>query len=74
MDETETALSKTVGAKIRPHYQRSLKRGLGPPEAYSLAYDEAVELVAKAQHSSVEKVRFASRDVLQAALDLATRQ
>ena len=71
MDDQEKKLSKTVAAKIRPQYKNWLKRS-GASEAYTHAYDEVVKLVAKAQDMSTDKVKFASRDVLQAAMDLVT--
>ena len=71
MDDQERKLSKTVAVKIRPQYQTWLKKS-GAAKAYTHAYDEVVELVAKAQHMSADKVKFASRDVLQAAMDLVT--
>ena len=72
MDDQEKKLSKTVAAKIRPQYKTWLKRS-GASEAYTLAYDEVVKLVAKAQNMSTDKVKFASRDVLQEAMDLVTQ-
>lgn len=72
MDEAANKLSRTVAAKVRPHYLGWLKRNVKPAEAYALAYDEAVGLAARAQRLSVEKVRFASREVLQEAMRLIT--
>ena len=73
MDEQEQGLSRSVAAKVRPHYQKSLKRRVEPTRAYADAYEESVRLVAAAQHLSADKVRFASRDVLQAAMRLVTQ-
>ncbi len=73
MDRAEQQLSKTVAAKVRPAYQRSLKKGGDTSEAYAHAYDKVVELVAQSQHISVDKARFASRDVLQEAMALITQ-
>lgn len=73
MDTAAQQLSKTVAAKVRPTYQKLLKRGGDSSQAYEQAYDEAVIMVAQAQHISVEKARFASRDVLQAAMALVTQ-
>lgn len=73
MDEAAQALSKTVAAKVRPHYQKWLKKKVEATQAYARAYDEVVKLVAQAQHTSADKVKFASRDVLQEAMDLVTR-
>jgi hypothetical protein len=73
MDEAAQTLSKTVAAKVRPQYQSWLKRGREPAQAYSLAYEKVVELVAQAQHTSTEKVKFASREVLQEAMELVTQ-
>jgi hypothetical protein len=72
MDEAAQTLSKTVAAKVRPQYQSWLKKGREPAQAYSLAYEKVVELVAQAQNMSADKARFASRDVLQEAMDLVT--
>ncbi len=72
MDEAAQTLSKTVAAKVRPQYQSWLKKGREPAQAYSLAYKKVVELVAQAQNMSADKARFASRDVLQEAMDLVT--
>ncbi len=73
MDTSAQQLSKTVAAKVRPVYQRLLKRGGDQSQAYEQAYDEVVVLVAQAQHTTVEKARFASRDVLQAAMAIVTQ-
>jgi len=73
MDRAAQQLSANVAAKVRPHYQKSLRRGLPEPEAYALAYDEVVELVAQSQGISVDKARFASRDVLQEAMARVTQ-
>lgn len=73
MDEAAQTLSKTVAAKVRPQYQSWLKKGREPAQAYSLAYEKVVELVAQAQNMSADKARFASRDVLQEAMDLVTQ-
>ncbi len=72
MDEDARALSHTVAAKVRPHYQKWLKHNVDASGAYSRAYDEVVGLVAKAQNLSTDKVKFASREVLQTAMDLVT--
>ena len=72
MDDEAKKLSKTVAAKIRPQYKTWLKKS-GSSQAYTRAYDEVVKLVASAQHTSAEKVKFASRDVLQAAMELVTQ-
>ena len=72
MEEQEQALSRSVAAKVRPHYQKSLRR-VEPSRAYADAYEEVVKLVAAAQKSTVDKVRFASRDVLQEAMQLVTQ-
>ncbi len=71
MDDEAKALSKSVAAKIRPQYKTWLKKS-GASPAYTRAYDEVVKLVAKAQNLSTDKVRFASRDVLQEAMNLVT--
>jgi len=73
VDKEAEQLSKGVAAKVRPAYQKSLKQGGDASQAYSRAYDKVVELVAQAQHISVEKARFASRDVLQEAMALVTQ-
>lgn len=73
MDRAAQQLSADVAAKVRPHYQRSLKRGVDEPQAYALAYDEVAKLVAKSQGIGVDKARFASRDVLQEAMALVTQ-
>ena len=73
MDRAEQQLSKTVAAKVRPAYQKSVKKGGDTAEAYAHAYDKVVELVAQSQHISVDKARFASRDVLQEAMALITQ-
>lgn len=73
MDRAGQQLSATVAAKVRPMYQKSLKKGLDTSKAYALAYDKVVELVAQSQHLSVDKVHFASRDVLQEAMALVTQ-
>jgi len=73
VDIAAQQLSATVAAKVRPTYQKSLKRGVDASEAYTLAYDKVVELVAQSQHISVDKARFASRDVLQEAMALITK-
>jgi hypothetical protein len=73
LDEAARQLSASVAAKVRPHYQKSLARGVEAPQAYALAYDKVVELVAKSQHISVAKARFASREVLQEAMALITQ-
>lgn len=73
MDSAAQQLSASVAAKVRPHYQKSLKRGVEASQAYALAYDKVVELVAKAQHISVDKARFASREVLQETMALVTQ-
>lgn len=73
MEEHEQVLSRSVAAKVRPHYQRSLKRRVEPARAYADAYEEVVKLVAAAQKSTADKVRFASRDVLQEAMQLVTQ-
>lgn len=73
MDAEAQALSETVASKVRPQYQKWLKQRGEAPEAYTRAYDEVVKLVAQAQHLSTDKVKFASRDVLQEAMDLVTR-
>lgn len=73
LDEAAQRLSASVAAKVRPHYQKSLTRGVEASQAYTLAYDKVVELVAKAQHLSVDKARFAAREVLQETMALITR-
>ena len=73
MEEQEQVLSRSVAAKVRPHYQKSLKRRVEPARAYADAYEEVVRLVPAAQKSTVYKVRFASRDVLQEAMQLVTQ-
>lgn len=74
MDKAAHRLSNTVAIKVRPRYQGWLRRDMGASEAYSLAYDEVVGLVARAQHLTVEKARFASREVLQEAMQLITSE
>jgi hypothetical protein len=73
MDTSEQQLSKNVAAKVRPAYLKLLKRGTDTTLAYEQAYDEAVTLVAQAQHTSTDKARFASRDVLQEVMALVTK-
>ena len=72
MDNEARALSKTVAAKIRPQYQNWRKK-TGDAPAYERAYEEMVKLVASAQHISVDKAKFAARDVLQEGMDLVTQ-
>ena len=72
MDDQERTLSKTVAAKVRPQYQSWLKKS-DASQAYERAYDALVKLVANAQHMSADKVKFASREVLQEAMDLVTQ-
>lgn len=72
MDDQERALSRTVAAKVRPQYQSWLKKS-GDAQAYERAYSELVKLVASAQHISADKVKFASREVLQEAMTLVTQ-
>lgn len=73
MDTSAHQLSRHVAAKVRPAYLNLLKKGTDISQAYSEAYEEAVALVAKAQHTTVEKARFASREVLQEAMALVTQ-
>ncbi len=73
MDKEALALSQTVAAKVRPHYQKWIQKKVEAAQAYARAYDEVVELVAKAQNMGTDKVKFASRDVLQEAMDLVTQ-
>lgn len=70
MDEDAHSLSRDVAAKVKPQYQRWLKRSTEPTEAFSRAYDEVVKHVAQARKMSPEKTKFYSTDVLQKAMDL----
>ena len=72
MDKAAHRLSESVARKVRPRYQVWLRRGVDRDEAYALAYDEAVDFVARAQRTSAEKARFAAREVLQEAMRLVT--
>ncbi len=72
MDKEAQVLSRSVAAQVRPQYQGWLKK-VGAAQADARAYDKVVELVARKQKLSADKVRFASREVLQEAMALITR-
>lgn len=55
MDEAASRLSETVARKVRPHYLGWLRRNVEASEAERLAYDEVVDLVARAQRITAEK-------------------
>ena len=65
-------LSEEIAAQVRPMYKRLLKRGVNADLAYSEAYERIVELIAQAQDTTVDKVRFSSRDILQYTMKLVT--
>ena len=63
MDEVASRPSETVARRVRPHDLGWLKR-TGVYEAELLAYDEVVDLVARARRITAEKAKFAAREVL----------